>query len=485
MNDARLTKSAFLLLPVMALAFYIAFIPHTGYLYPLHTDEWLHMAYSEAVLKTGSIPYLEPFHGESYLGISTSLEVGFHVFWGVFQSISGIPWIDIYRYFPGIILIMTTLATYIMAQREGFGWGAAFFVCLIPTSIGILGPAFLVPLSMGLLFIPLSLFVAFNFKTIWSYLVLFIFTCHLLLIHAPSALCLVIVLVPYILLNIKGNFRHSLGISLALAIPFLAPFPWIFGLLLSTGRNLLTSQPLPDYVNLPRVIDSYGYIPVALGILGTFLLALRGGKKNYGLALGLLALLAVLVTFFSFHYGISILYERGLMFMMLMLGIIAGAGLMGIYNFKLSGGSAGRPGLPIITQNIGRALCLAIIAITLAIAIPARYNTTYYHSIDDTDYKAFVWIKQNVGEGYQKAILDPDKGTAFTAITGKYIYTRVHNAPTDMDLEATRFLDNGCRDTVFLRENGISIVYTPGECLNPDLVKVKERIYLLKEPPAT
>jgi len=480
-NTRPADKSAYLILPVMALAFYIAFIPHQDYLYPLHIDEWLHIAYSESILASGSTTYLEPFYGESSLGISSSLEAGFHIFWGVFQRASGISWNDIFRYFPGIILSITALSTYVLARRSRFGWEAAFFACLIPTTVGILGPAFLVPVSLGLLFIPLSLFVAFNFQSVWSYLVLFIFTCFLLSIHAPSAIVLAIILFPYMLLNLKGNFKHSLGIFLAIIIPFLAPFPWIFSMLLPTAKRLLTQQSLPEYVAFPRVIKAYGYIPVALCILGTFLLAIRGGKKNYGLAFGLLALLAMLVTFYSFHYGLSIMYERGLMFMMLMVGIVAGAGLMEIKNFRFPEIITTRLKVPIITQNIGKALCLVLIGITLAISIPARQAIPYYHVIDEQDYKAFVWIKENLGEDYEKAILNPGKATAFTAITGKYLYTRTHTAPTAKDMEASKFLEEGCLDTDFLRENGISIIYTERECLNPDLVKVNERVYLLKE----
>ena len=480
-NARRIDKSAYLILPVMALAFYIAFIPHQDYLYPLHIDEWLHIAYAESILASGSTTYLEPFYGELSLGISRSLEAGFHVFWGVFQRVSGISWNDIFRYFPGIILSITALSTYVLARREGFGWEAAFFACLIPTTVGILGPAFLVPVSLGLLFIPLSLFVAFNFRSVWSYLVLFIFTCFLLSIHAPSAIVLVIILFPYILLNLKSDFKHSLGIFLAVIIPFLAPFPWIFSMLLPTAKRLLTPQELPGYVSFPLVIKSYGYIPVALCILGTFLLAIRGGKKNYGLVFGLLALLVMLVTFYSFHYGISIMYERGLTFMILMVGIVAGAGLMGIKNLRFPENLTARLRVPIITQNIGKALCLVLIGITLAIAIPARQAIPYYHVIDEQDYKAFVWIKENLGEDYKKAILNPGKATAFTAITGKYLYTRTHNAPMAKDMEASQFLEEGCLDTDFLRENEISIIYTEGECSNPDLVKVIDRVYLLAE----
>ncbi len=93
---------------------------------------------------------------------------------------------------------------------------------------------------MGLLFTPLILFLAFNFRTVWSYLLIFILICFLLAIQAPSAISHIIVLIPYILLNLRGNFKKSLGITLALVLPFLLIFPWIFNQLLAAFKNLLT-----------------------------------------------------------------------------------------------------------------------------------------------------------------------------------------------------------------------------------------------------
>lgn len=295
-----------MLLPVLGLAFYIAFIPHQNYPYPLHVDEWVHMAHSEAMLQAGSTTYIDPFDGQSTITLSSNLEAGFHLFWGIFQQLSGISWLTIFRYFPGIIFIITVLSVYILAQKDGFGWEAAFFTALMPTTVGILGPAFLAPLTLGLLFTPLILFLALNFRTTWSYLVIFVLTCFLLAIHAPSAIFPIIILTPYILLNIRGNFKHALGITLALGLPFFAIFPWIFNLLLPTAKSLLTPRPPTEYVQLPRVLSTYGYLPIALCLLGTFLLALRGGKKNYGLVTGFLAILLMLVTFFTFHYGVPI-----------------------------------------------------------------------------------------------------------------------------------------------------------------------------------
>jgi len=467
-NIWPLAKSDYLkLVPILALAFYIAFIPHQNYPYPLHVDEWIHWVYSRTMLESGSSPFL--------------LEVGFQLFWGVFQRISGIPWIDIFRYFPGIIFVITVLSVYVMAERQGYGWEAAFFTALIPTTVGILGPAFLVPVAMGLLFIPLSLFLAFNFKSGWSYLALFIFTSFLLSIHAPSAVGLAIILIPYILLNLKGNFKHSLGITLAVAIPFLVPFPWIFSMLLPTAKSLLTPQPLPTYVQLPRVIEAYGYLPVLFFLLVIFRLAIRRGKESYGLIFGLLALLVMLVIYYTFHYGVEIMYFRGLMYMMLLMSIVAGAGLMGVKNLRLPVRLSTWLKVPLVTQNAGKFLCLILVVLTLTVGIPDRQDTPYYHMIDREDYQAFVWIRENVDDEYKKAILDPWKATAFTAITGKDNYTRIHSFPKPSDEEASEFLQGGSTDTTFLRKNGISIVYTRQGSKNPDLVEVRENVYLLKE----
>ena len=116
----------------------------------------------------------------------------------------------------------------------------------------------------------LILGLAFNFRTVWPYLLIFILICFLLAIHDPSAICPIIVPVPYILLNLKGNFKHSLGIALASILLFLIIFPWILDMLLPTAKSLFISRPPTLYVQLP---------------------------------LGLLALLLMLVTFFTFHQG--------------------------------------------------------------------------------------------------------------------------------------------------------------------------------------
>jgi hypothetical protein len=478
----RLNHDYWLLLPILALAFYLAFIPHSNYPYLVHLDEWVHLACSNQIIVQGTtVGLVDPFSGGPPI-TNQSFELGFHLFWAVFQQISGLSWLTIYKYFPAIIFIFTVLSVYIFARRQGFGLEAAFFATLIPTTVGILGPGFLVPVAMGLLFIPLFLFIAFNLRSWWSYLVLFALMAFLLSLHGATAVAVGIILAPYILFNLKADFRHSLLTMLTLVMPFLVLFPWIIKLLLSNLKELLVRQPdvMGGVVQVPRVIELYGYLPISLALLGTFLLAIRGGKKNYGLILGILALTLMLVIYFTFNYGVGILYFRGLMFMMLMLSIIAGAGLKQIRNLQLPAKIARRIKPSFVTKNIGNVLCVGLICLILVIGIPARQHLPYYHMIDTEDCEAFIWIKENIGSSYDRAILDPWKGAAFTAITGKNIYSWIGAAPNPSDVEAYDYLQGGSKSTSFLRENGISIVYSQWPVENPDLTEVRKNVYLLK-----
>ena len=95
-----------------------------------------------------------------------------------------------------------------------------------------------------------------------------------------------------------------------------------------------------------------------------------------------------------------------------------------------------------------------------------------------------------ISSGYW-GISDPQNG--YTAITRDAlrkidlddVYPRygywIHVNPRGKDKTAQNFLASGCEDTDFLKENGITIIYNQEPCSNPDLVEVREHVYLLKE----
>jgi len=54
-------------------------------------------------------------------------------------------------------------------------------------------------------------------------------------------------------------------------------------------------------------------------------------------------------------------------------------------------------------------------------------------------------------------------------------------APFAKDNVAYAFLQGGSSNTTFLIENGISVVYSQGDVVNPDLVEVRKNVYLVEE----
>lgn len=143
----------------------------------------------------------------------------------MFREVTNIPWMAIFRFFPSVIFTVTVLGVYVLARRSGFGLEAAFFASLTPTTVGVLGPAFLVPMSLAMVFIPLALLLALHFRGIVSYLLLFVFAVSMTGMHVPQLTIVVILLFPYLLLNLRGNFRHSLAVTLALVVPALVAIP--------------------------------------------------------------------------------------------------------------------------------------------------------------------------------------------------------------------------------------------------------------------
>jgi hypothetical protein len=268
----------------------------------------------------------------------------------------------------------------------------------------------------------------------------------------------------------------------ALAVPCLLALPWLSEMLVfPAARELLVqTNGLVPYVDVPHIIPIYGYLPILLCVVGCVVPVIKGSREKYGLVFGLLVLLVLLALFFKTGYGIGMMYYRGLQFMMLMMSIVAGFGLAAVREFKIPVHLAERFRLPVLLRYSGYALCLFLVVGILYTAIPTRQHIRYYQMIDDQDYQAFVWIRDNLKEGYGKAILDPLKGTPFTAITGKNVYAWLGAYPIEGDVKAYGFLGGGSADTAFLRDNDISIVYSRQSVTNPALIEVRQYVYLLE-----
>ncbi len=483
-NNLKVSKYEYLILFfIVVLGVLINFIPHFSYPYPLHLDEWTNMAYANQILKQGSIVHLvDPFGGGPPSFIQQT-EVGYHVFLIIIQEITRLNWITIFRYMPSLIFAITIITTYFMARKLGFGLEAAFFVSLMPTGLGVLGPAFMVSVAAGLFFVPLSLYLVFRKRSWWSPILLALSIFYLLSSHAYTAIVIVIICMPYLVLNIKEDWKHSLWMGLALVGPFLAVLPFAWHLVAPFLADLTTPQEPSPYVAFPFLLKSLGYFTIAFCLIGVFILSLRRQKRTTGILLGFFLVLVVLNLFAYLHYGVSRFFDEGFLWVMILASIIAGAGLAAIRKFQLPSWITDRIKLPNWgIKHAGIFLCLILIGGTLGTVIPERQNAPYYHMIDKTDYETFVWIRNNLNNRDDKALLDPWKCTAFTAITGKKALGRLTTTLEPWQVDVYNFLKNGCSDSGFLINNHITLVYTTEAVNNPDLVEVREYVYLFNKP---
>jgi len=451
------------LILILLLAFYLNFTPHNDYQYLIHVDEWVNFAISQAILDEGNVVYTEPFMGEKI--ITNDLEIGLRTFLAVFKDLTGFSWIFIFRYMPGIIFMITVLGVYTFANRSGYGLQAAFLAALIPTSVRLIGPGFLVAVGVGLMFIPLSLFLAYNTK---KYSLLFIFTAFLFLLHPPTALAVIAVLIPFVLLNYRNDPKHSMFITATLMFAFLISSPRLVHLVAPTAESMVSTSTwyLPF---APTVFKVYGYLPTLVFVVGIFALGRRGKIKDLGLIFASVLLLLPIVVFVQLYIGNGIIYDRNYSYLMVLMCIIGGFGLLNI--------SSG-----LKEYRFGPAIYMLLVISILSTAAIAHSNTPYYHIMDEQEYTDYLWIKENLGDVEGISVLEPWEAKAYAPITGRYVYSHIPPGPSEFcekrNREIYEFFKDGGNNSTFLEANKISIVYTEMTITNPDLTEVKPRIYL-------
>ncbi|MBN2075011.1 MAG: hypothetical protein JW762_05625 [Dehalococcoidales bacterium] len=465
---------------IIVLGIFIAWTPKQTGILPFHLDEWFHMACAKQILTQGTaFNMTDPFYG-GQPWLFQFAERGFHLLLGVLQIISGLDWLFIFRYIPSVIFVMIILATYIMGKRQGFGLESAFFVSLLPTTVGSLGPAFLVPVATGLLFISLSLFIIHTIDNWKGSVVLAIFVFFLLSFHAYTAIAVVVICFPYLLFKTKENWKSSVRFGLAFLLPFLISYPLVSQFVDPILAGIFDPHEISVYIDFPWLIDSLGYISLGMCLVGIFFIGIRPNRQNLGLLSGFLVLLTLLVIYYQFHYGITGLYERGLLYALLVANIIAGVGLAALRKMELNTPSFNR--IPHRIVRRGQiTLAGTLIILVVITVVPQRQSTQFYKMIDESDYQVFCWIRDNYEGQDIKALVDPWKGTAFTAVSGLKVTSRIIMAPAEIDYEIYEFLDNECHDSTFLVDNDISLVYTRQSCTSPDLMKVHDNVYVVRE----
>ena len=484
---------------IMGFAFYTSLIPRLDYDYPLHEDEWTHFTEARSIAEEGTIPFLDPVTGEDRADpvteetrFSPHFEVGYQLFLAEFQLVTGLPWLAIFRYLPSAVFALTALSAYLFGNRRGFGLEAALFACLIPTTVRFLGPAFAVPVALGLFFVPLVLLLVGHF---WSArglpLLLLPLLSFLFIAHAPTGLFAGLIVAVYGLFQTlrralarRSTRRRALAhlaavgiVVVASSLPLLAYNNWLVG--------AAAAEPIPqELLTAPgSMIARLGYVPYLLFVVGLVLLA--RSRRRTDRALLVTTVLVSAYAFLHYEYGVgnAALYSRSILYLSLLLLLIAGLAAAWARRWLaelLSPRWAGTASFAAAGLVLG-----AVMLPSLALNVDARYDETFYHRIGETQYDDFVWVRDNLCSGYGRALTDPKFGRPFAAISGRYAYAAIPATaapvrPQRLD-EARLVLKEGVPEADWLREHGVSIVYSTGRIESPELVKVHDRVYVLPD----
>ena len=470
-----------LLVLILLLAVFMAGIPHLDYIYPLHIDEWWHYGDSQSLVETGRIPYPDPFNSGELL--TEDIEAGYHLLLGEIRLITGISWLGLFRLLPGFIFAMLAFQAYAFGRGRGFGLGAAFLVCLIPTTIRFLGPAFLVPVSLGLTFIPLALFILHRLMSdIRGPTLLLLMLSALLFLHPPTMAVISAIVVIHLVPSLFDKQKIQSRIRrVALVFGFAIMIIVLMFLWAPASLDFVVKEALdPErHLPLPLIADAlhkFGYIPIVLFIIGVGILLYKHKREDLALITAVFGLLAFQQLYPHFYIGPDIIYERGWLYTFVLMALVGGVALPVVWGWTKSGMKK----WPRLAHIAAYAVIGILLVSALGINIRSHLSEYYYHVIDDEMYQEFLWIEEYVPPSHQIGILDTHEAWPFAAITKKFAYT-AEVAPNfhAKGRSAMEFLDNGAKDTKWLVERGISIVYSSGEVENDELIKVNHNTYLL------
>jgi hypothetical protein len=304
-------------------------------------------------------------------------------------------------------------------------------------------------------------------RKIYNYLALFSILTFILYAHPPTAMVLLTILGFYFLLNLK-NKEKSLKILLVMTVSILVSLP---NYLPEIQKKGLGAIQFNFWIYLKEIPFIYGILPTFFFVLGFYFLSQSKSKEVWALLLSTIFLIVIIVLFARFGLNWLIPYQRTYIPLFLLMSIIASVGYSKLLEIK-------KP-----FKNLGTILLFILLIATAYFAIDRNLKTPYYHLINDKDYESFLWIKENSEED-EIVLLDPWKARAFPAIAERRVYAVMPFGPEPKYLElvdnARKFFAQNCKNTTFLIENNISIVYSSTECKNNDLIEVRKNIYILK-----
>jgi hypothetical protein len=473
---------------------------HWGYLLPLHVDEWKSFAYARTI-QTEGIPFHDPYFGTTLY--KTHLEIGFFVLLASIQSLTGMSWTLMFSVLAVSASTLITLSFYVLGKHLGIGAYAAALSLVIPSSAALLGPVFLVPITLGIILLLACWRIGFQEPSSNApYGALVLVSTALIYVHPPTFIAEGMVI---FLFAIMVRSQHALKACLAVVGAFILGLPqyWDVVALLSKGSvSATTFSSVAVFAQVYREIGVLMTVIFVAGILwsvsaspkiraltlsAVVLLVLNTVYRILGVSVLipptrnylLIFVLMVLIGAFAFkemdalksslHVLVVavIIFVVWLMYAVNVTDIAISYRLRPEYNVFFVYGpflllillglyALQRYGNPQATKKVVAVLLL------IAVLIPgviANLRTGMYHVITDAESAEYAALDQKL-EG--KVLMDPWKALALSPMTNTKVFNRVPDGPDPKaelrNAQASVFLLANCTNSSFMKENNVRFV---------------------------
>lgn len=388
------------------------------YPYPLHADEFTHLASAEYIMNEGSIPHINPYVQSEK---NTDIEAGFHSFIASIFTITGLNPVMFYQLLPAIFIVITMLSlfllVFVLTDNYWIALLSALFISIVKSNINLTGLWFMIPLTFSLFLIFMSLAAYFSKGKIRYLSILFflaaVFSYPLAaIIIAASVIineCIILVKEKHHpLLKKKYLPYYLISIVLILAIIVfifkgdLSRFPLIF----KYGWTVNFEQTYMPW----QMIGWPLFIATMIGIVFSII------KKINRIFLILLLFLLIPMLMYSFlGFTIAVPYQRAFMLFTFMLAPLAAIAVCYVSEYSA------RAIIKIFRADGKKSFIVAnviLAIITLSLISASMFN--YYkiddkrfrlvHYLNDDNYDALLWIRSHYS---QNTTMMADIFTAF------------------------------------------------------------------------
>ncbi|MFC1944195.1 hypothetical protein ACFLX5_01660 [Chloroflexota bacterium] len=260
-------------------------------------------------------------------------------------------------------------------------------------------------MALGLSFIPLVILILRRLMhDLRGPALLFLTFLFLLFMHPPTmAVISVMAVVHFLLFSLPGRGREGSRVrQSAVGLALLFPVYVIMYFWAPSFRDFILEEggDTGAHLALPPIWDAvplFGYVPVALFVLGAGIMVHRGRREDLALVLTAAGLVAFEQIYPRFYIGPDIVYERGWQYTYVLMALMGGVVLGELWGL-------GRRAIAFIPPAPALASVLAVAA--FAFGLRGHLSEPNYHVIGDAMYEDFLWVGENLDTRYQVAVLD-------------------------------------------------------------------------------